>query len=122
MVVGYHPDQAPRLPKYPRFGWSWAEHTPVGAVYITVRNFQGNTSIQTVTSVPALYVIGPPQFTIANWPNSIQSVVLSGVHQGLYIREQEASTSADGNVWFRWEEDQVLIGIINPTTYKPGVF
>jgi hypothetical protein len=120
MVAGWHPDQAPRLPKHPRFGWSWAEHTPIGAIVITVRNFQGYTSTQTLTSTPALYVIGPPQFTIAV-AVSASSVLYPGPHLGLYIREQEPGTSADGNTWFRWEEDQPMIGV-SPTSYRPGVF
>lgn len=88
---------------------------------ITVRNFQGNTSTQTIAQVPHLYVVGPPQYTINFWTTTIQSVVLYGQFQGLYIRERESTLTPDGNVWFRWEEDQRVLGSA-PTTYSIGVF
>lgn len=88
---------------------------------ITVRDFQGNTSTQTVDKTPAIYVIGPAQSTLHFQPTSFTQIITPGPHQGLYIREREAAYTADGNVWFRWEEDQPVIGVA-PTTYRAGVF
>lgn len=88
---------------------------------ITVRDFRGNTSTQTINATPHLYVVGPPQFKIDFWTTTIQSVVLYGQYQGLYIRERESFLTPDQNVWFRWEEDQRVLGSA-PTTYTVGVF
>ena len=121
MVVGARNPVVPAKRGLGLFSWMLPDSIIFSGISITVRNFQGNTSTQTVSSVPFLYVVGPPQFTIQNWTSTVGSIVLSGSHQGLYIREREASISADGNVWFRWEEDQPVIGIA-PTAFRPGVF
>ena len=101
------------------YDYFWSAWTAITANSFTIRNFQGNTAVQTMTGTPHEYVIGPAQMTFPNWLTSTDAIH-HGTYQGLYLREQEAATSPDGNVWFRWIEDQPLIGVA-PTNYTPGV-